>query len=172
MGLGFAAVALVISGVPHALASPVPTMKDLGGSRTVTVDLVSMYIHDDGDKGSPCGEGEISMELDDKVGHLTSLYVDAPKWPHKEKWCSDSYYPISAGNPHTHDVLFLQTGSELSLSGVGIERDIFRTGTFIGGDATVLIPTKGQSVVKDVDVEGNNNAGHVRITMRVKVTTF
>lgn len=162
--------------------APAPVLQN-SGMHQVHVVVKSIYVNDDADKGIyGCGDFQyIELKLD---GVLVILAAQASIWvaggsifgsgAATEDYCSDTNYVLPTDIPDDPN-RFITTGTPgevLHLSGMARENDNFANRTIGHGAKTITVPAPGSYVDKVMEVEGSNGAGHLRLSITIRVRTI
>ncbi|RIJ76226.1 hypothetical protein D1871_12245 [Nakamurella silvestris] len=181
-------VALLLPGTGVAAAQTVPApslpvvalqQPQQQALHTVTLLVRSIYAHDDADKGANCGDFDNSGSL--MIGNEKSpIAVDNGGTWHTNPWnmwqnyCSDTNYEV-ATNPAVPTsrkkyVGKAAVGSLFPVSGSVCEID---PTDFVFGDGSldVKVPAVGQHRDFSLMIEGSNFGEHLRLEVRLRLTT-
>jgi len=196
--LGAVAAAAVISSIiaPAASAAvlpvsaaPAPVLQGgSGGLHPISVRLLSVYVHDDGD-GFGQGAGEIEdhytfIEVAGGSGSGTRFHLDnGAGWAQMfnptfgvdrtQEYASDHNYPMSQNITGVNKYFgAASVGSTLSLYSEFSEHD--QTGNFYNSDAVatikVTVPAVGKEKIVSYDVE-SFLSDHIRATFTIRIAT-
>jgi len=157
-----------------------------GPTHPITITVRSVYVHDDADSGANCGDVPAwgrNIMLNDK-------YVLTPDnghgWKHvpqTQRYCSDTNYVMPTVLPAgiNRYSTTAHVGEVLELSGEFGEQDPSpfwntiwhdsKTSTWAIGDTYLTVPSPGAWTQGVLMVEGTSPAGHLRMSITLRITT-
>ena len=157
--------------LPRAQSSASAAMLD------VTLSVRHVYVYDDGDKGSNCGDVDKLSAI--KVIGGPSMSIDrGTSWSSwsTQSYCSDTGYRYESWFPAGVNQVSLKAvpGEWLAISGMVIEEDpgdIQWTGLWSYGSKKTKVPKAGDSAEFSLTVEGADGSEHLRMRFILRLIT-